>query len=194
MARNGILCLEGDWEQGLKRRRSVVPVLELIQSQWGVPFIYRTASTRDEFRTVIQEWLKAKYQNYPILYLGFHGLPGTLQIGNENVPINDLYEFTGKGSGRLVHFGACETLSASKSVLDKFLKTTRFTAICGFKHEVDWLHSCALEILILDELSKREISSRNVHVFKKSIRKLAGNLPKELGFEVWERGRLLKKK
>ena len=192
MARNGILCLEGDWEEGLKRRRSVFPVLELIQSQWQVPFIYRTASTRDEFRNVIQEWLKAKYRNYPILYLGFHGLPGVLQIGHENIPIVDLYEFADRGSGRLIHFGACETLSAPKRLLNRFLKMTKFVAICGLKHEVDWLHSCALEILILDELSKRAISARNVHIFRNTIKNIAGRLPSELGFEVWERGRLLK--
>lgn len=194
MARNGILCLEGDWEEGLKRERSVVPVLQLIQGQWDVPFIHRTASTRDEFRNVVQEWLKAKYSNYPILYLGFHGLPGILQIGNENIPIVDLYEFADRGTGRLIHFGACETLNAPRALLNHFLKMTRFTAICGFKHEVDWLHTCALEILILDELSKREISARNMKVFKSAIKKVAGNLTKELGFQVWERGRLLKKK
>lgn len=190
MARNGILCLEGDWEQGLKRTRSLVPVLELVQSQWGVPFIYRTASTRDEFRAVIQEWLKAKYKTYPVLYLGFHGLPGTLQIGGENIPISDLAEFAEGGEGRLVHFGACETLSAHRIILNRFLEMTRFVAICGFKKEVDWLHSCALEILILDELSKRKISTRNMEVFHKNLKAMAGPLVKELGFEVWERARL----
>ncbi len=190
--RNGILCLEGDWELGLKRERSVVPVLELVKSQWHVPFIHRTASTRDEFRLVVGEWLKAKYKNYPILYLGFHGLPGCLQIGADNVPITDLFEFAEKGTGRIIHFGSCETLSAHKSVLDQFLKMSRFVGICGFKHEVDWLKSCALEILVLDELSKRKISARNLHVFKKNIHSLAGPLVRNLGFQIWERGRLYK--
>src|SRR3990172_3802855 len=114
MQRNGILCLEGDWEEGLMRRRSVVPVLQLIKSQWNVPFIYRTASTRDEFRAVIQEWLKSKYRRFPILYLGFHGLPGMLEIGDEYIPICDLAEFSGKGRDRMIHFGACETLNAPR--------------------------------------------------------------------------------
>lgn len=191
MARNGIICLEGDWEEGLERRRKVVPVIKLIKAQWDVPFIYRTATTRDEFRRTITEWLKAKYNKFPILYLGFHGKPGALEIGGELVPIKDLFEFAGKGKGRVVHFGACETLSAPKKDLNQFLKMTRFSAIFGFKEEVDWLHSCALEILILDELSKRKISSRNMHLFRKNIMRLAGPLARELGFHVWERGRLL---
>jgi len=174
------------------RRRSVVPVLELIKSQWDVPFIYRTASTRDEFRVVVTEWLKAKYNKFPILYLGFHGNPGELEIGRELVPICDLHEFADKGTGRIVHFGACETLSADRAVLNKFLKMTRFVGLCGFKEEVDWLHSCALEIMILDELSKRKISAKNMHVFRENIQKVAGSLAKELGFHIWERGKIFR--
>lgn len=190
MTRNGILCLEGDWDDGLFRRRSLLPVLHLIKSQWDIPFIHRTASTRDEFRTVILEWLKAKYSNFPILYLGFHGEPGALEIGQELIPIVDLAEFAGKGKNRIVHFGACRTLDAPRQILNHFLKMTRFVAICGFRSEVDWLHSCALEILILDELSSRRISARSVSVFDKNIHAMAGSLIRKLDFHIWERSQL----
>lgn len=188
MIRNGVLCLEGDWEDGLARQRSVVPVLQLIRSQSNIPYIHRTASTRDEFRRVIQEWAKVKYNRFPILYLGFHGAPGALRIGEENVPICDLAEFAGKGKNRIIHFGACETLSAPRPVLSRFLKMTRFTAICGFRMDVDWLHSCALEVLILDELSRRKISSANTKLFIQNVQKRAGPLARELGFHIWRRG------
>ena len=189
MARNGILCLEGDWETGLIRRRSLVPVLHLVRSQWNLPFIHRTASTRDEFRNVINEWKKAKYSSYPILYLGFHGQPGALQIGRDSVPIVDLVELADTGRNRMVHFGACETLNAKDSYLRHFLKMTDFVAICGFKDEVDWLHSAALEILILDELSRRKISPANISIFEKNLKVMAGTLVKHLEFRVWKRSR-----
>ena len=190
MQRNGILCLEGDWDEGLKRRRSLVPVLDLLQGQWEIPYIHRTASTRDEFRRVIQEWLKAKYSAYPILYLGFHGYPGAIQLGEEEVALTDLYEFNGRGRGRLIHFGSCETLRASKRILNRFLSATRLVAICGFRSEVDWLHCCALEVIILDQLTSRKISARNIHVFRQSLSTTAGTLVRSLGFQVWERGKL----
>lgn len=190
MARNGVLCLEGDWEDGLARERSLVPVLQLIKSQCNIPFIHRAASTRDEFRRVIDEWAKAKYNRYPILYLGFHGAPGALSIGNEDISIGDLHEFADKGHNRVIHFGACETLRLPPSVLNRFLKTTRFTAICGFRTEVDWLHSCALEILVLDELSKRQISIPNIAQFERNVFRRAGSLARELGFHIWSRGNL----
>lgn len=190
MTRNGILCLEGDWEEGLVRRRSLVPVLDLVKSQWNIPYIHRTASTRDEFRAVIKEWLKAKYNSFPILYLGFHGYPGAIDIGNEAVPITDLVEFSGKGRGRLIHFGACETLSAPRRQLNQFLQMTQFVSICGFRSEVDWLHSCALEIVILDQLSRRKISPEGIRIFKKNLNEMAGSLCRHLEFHVWEREQL----
>ncbi len=190
MTRNGILCLEGDWETGLARQRSLLPVLQLVKAQCNIPYIHRTASTRDEFRRVIQEWLKAKYAKYPILYLGFHGAPGALHIGGEEIPICDLAEFAGKGQKRIVHFGACRTLSAPKKTLDRFLTMSKFTAIFGFKVDVDWLHSCALELIILEEISRRKITLGNTELFKKNLNKRAGSLARELSFHIWTRGNL----
>lgn len=190
MTRNGVLCVEGDWEDSLVRTRSLIPVLQLVKSQSNIPFIHRTASTRDEFRRVIEEWAKAKYNKFPILYLGFHGSPGALQIGKDIVPICDLYEFAGKGKGRIIHFGACETLSAPRPVLNRFMEMTRFSAICGFRMNVDWLHSCSLELLILDELTRRRISAANTLLFTKNLHRRAGSLARELGFHIWTRSRL----
>jgi hypothetical protein len=190
MSRNGILCLEGDWDEGLMRHKSVIPVLELVKNQTGIPYIHRTASTRDEFRRVIEEWLKARYNRFPILYLGFHGVPGGLHLGRDEIPLTDLVEFFGKGAGRVIHFGACQTLRAPSRDLSAFLKKTQFAAISGFQHEVDWLYSCALEILILDEWTKRRITPANARVFKKNLYDLAGTLCRQLGFHLWERSRL----
>lgn len=190
MTRNGILCLEGDWDDGLVRHKSVVPVLELVKGQTQIPYIHRTASTRDEFRRVIEEWLKARYRKYPILYLGFHGVPGGLHLGREEIPIRDLVEFYGKGEGRVIHFGACQTLRASHRELTHFLKKTRFVAISGFREEVDWLYSCALEILILDEWTRRRITTANVEMFRRNLKRLAGSLCRELGFHLWERAKI----
>ncbi len=190
MARNGILCLEGDWEEGLRRRRSLLPVLELLKSQWNIPYIHRTASTRDEFRRVVLEWSRAKYRAYPILYFGVHGAPGKVHIGNEAVPLRDLHEFSGVGKGRVVHFGSCETLRTSRRELLDFLNQSRFSAVCGFTQEVDWLHSCALEILILDQLSRRKISPQAISAFKRNLNQMASTLVRSLGFHVWERSKL----
>lgn len=190
MTRNGILLLEGDWDEGLMRHKSVAPVLELVKSQTHIPCIHRTASTRDEFRRVINEWLKAKYNRFPILYLGFHGVPGGLHLGRDEVPLVDLVEFFGHGGGRVIHFGACQTLQAPSKDLNTFLQKTKFVAISGFQREVDWLHSCALETLILDEWTRRKISPANARVFRKNLYGLAGTLCRQLGFHLWERSQL----
>lgn len=192
MARNGILCLEGDWEDGLIRRKSLVPVLKLLRSQWDIPFIYRIVPTRDEFKRVIDKWGTSAYSKFNILYLGFHGEPGALRFGDEQVPIRDLWELHGKGQGRIVHFGSCETLNISPREIERFFKQTQFQALCGFGETVDWLHCCALEILILDQLSSRAITSHNVQVFRKRIKEIGGSLARELDFRVWTRSDLKK--
>lgn len=110
-------------------------------------------------------------------------------IGDDRIPICDLHELAGRGRGRIVHFGACETMRASRKLFDRFLNYTQFTAMCGFRHDVDWLHSTALEILILDELSKRKISQRSVRAFQIQLRKMTGSLVRHLGFDVLIRGR-----
>ncbi len=168
----------------------MVPVLELVKHQTHMPVIHRTASTRDEFRHIVGEWLKAKYNHYPILYLGYHGVPGGLHLGKDEVALGDLHEFFGKGAGRVIHFGACHTLSAPSRVLTHFLQKTQFAAISGFREEVDWLFSCALEILILDEWTKRRITPANARVFRKNLYGLAGSLCRNLGFHLWERSQL----
>ena len=164
-------------------------MLELVQAQWDVPYIHRTASTRDEFRRVMQEWVKWKYHHYPILYLGFHGFPGGIEIGDDAIPVEDLVEFYGKGRGRVIHFSACGTLDISAKEMRNFLKKTEFTAACGFNRDVDWLHSTALEILILDGLSKRKITSRGMHCFGEQLYKMSGSLARHLGFRIWVKGK-----
>jgi hypothetical protein len=72
----------------------------------------------------------------------------------------------------------------------KFLKRTRFAAVSGFKKEVDWLHSSALEILILDEFSQRKISPQNLERAHKKLLKLARTLVRSMEFGLFTRSSL----
>ena len=191
MARNGILCLEGDWEEGLARRRTVRPVLELLKSQWNIPFIHRNASTREEFRSVLGKWSTARYQDFRILYLAFHGVPGHLKIEDEIVPILDLHElFRGGARGRFIHFGACETVSTKPGQLRDFLRRSGFAGLCGFREDVDWLEACALELVVLNELATHKLSARGLSASRDRINAKARSLARHLDFRFYTRGEL----
>ncbi len=45
----GVFCLEGEWENNLKRRHSIEPVLQLLSNVPPyVPFVHRDAATREQ--------------------------------------------------------------------------------------------------------------------------------------------------
>jgi hypothetical protein len=186
MACNGILCLEGDWDEGLARKRTVRPVLDLLKSQSDVPFIHRNASTRAEFTSVIRQWSLAKYRDYPILYLAFHGQAGCLQVEGVDVPMGDFHEFFKQPArGRVIHFGACQTIQTDKRALRNFLKRSHFSALSGFREDVDWLEACALELIVLSELAHRQITSQGLLAAHQAIRRKAGSLANLLQFRLF---------
>ncbi len=191
MTKNGILCLEGDWDDGLDMRKTVRPVLELLKAQWNIPFIHRTTSTRDEFSAVVKRWATAKYKEYPILYLAFLGGPGILKIGPDIVPITDLHElYNGGAHGRVIHFGACETIDTPKTQLRDFLRKGGFAGVCGYRQDIDWLEACALEVVVLNELSTHKIDSKGLSASCKFIRRKARSLAQHLEFKFYKRSDL----
>lgn len=64
-----IYCLEGDWNENLKVKSSILPALELLNLNSGVESIYKTCSTREEFFSRIEQLLsnKTKYGKYQII-------------------------------------------------------------------------------------------------------------------------------
>jgi len=82
----GIYCLEiGEWFGTLKKKIAVEPLLELLkESPLEVPYIHGDVSTYDELCYYLRKWIQIKYDDYPILYLAFHGVPGGITISSES--------------------------------------------------------------------------------------------------------------
>jgi hypothetical protein len=193
MAGNGIFCLEGNWDEGLEQRASVRHLLELVRAQNQIKTIHKNATTREEFGALIKEWLKAKYRDYPVLYLAFHGEPGAIEIGREFVPIRDLHElFDARARGRFIHFGSCQTLGTSRRNLQHFFKHSHAAAISGFTSKVDWLEGCALEIMLFHELARRKIDSGSLEVTRRMLHRRAGSLSRHLKFRFFRNRDLLR--
>ena len=78
-AQNGIYCLEGLWEEKTTTRMTVLPMLDLL---WKCEYIkdyrHRDCATRNELEYYLEEEYSANktkkvFDDYTILYLGFHG-------------------------------------------------------------------------------------------------------------------------
>jgi hypothetical protein len=186
----GVFCLEGDWEPDLRVRTSVVPVLELLEkaNEPSIPFIHRGIGTLAEFEHYLRKWTQKKYAGYPILYLGFHGDPGVLYIGDRKsgeVSLDWLEErLAGKCRKRIIHFGSCGTMATHGNRLGRFFRKTGALAICGYRQDVDWVLSAAFEIVLLSALQENALTRAGMAAVNRRVRSQATRLARDLKFRM----------
>lgn len=188
----GIFCLEGDWARDLRDRTSVKPALVLLESSNEPPvrFIHRDVGTVEEFEHYLRKWTQKAYSNYPILYLSFHGDKGGLLVGERRggggrVRLDRIEDLLGgRCKGRVIHFGACETLSVRSTRLESFLRRTRALAVCGYKKDVEWMKSTAFEILLLSEMQHTSFTRPGMRALAAALKREAPGLAKGLRFKL----------
>jgi hypothetical protein len=181
----GIFCIEGDW-WGVKDSTTVEPVLQLLRSvgYLAVPYIHRNAGTHEEFKHYLQKWTTKGLQKYPILYLGFHGEPGVLRIGEgrgrkSHVSLDDVAELlAGKCKGKIIHFGSCSTLDVHGHKLNAFRRRTGALAVLGYRTSTDWIESAAFEVLLLGEMQSFSFTKQGIKALKNRMIRQS----KQIGF------------
>jgi hypothetical protein len=188
----GVFCLEGDWWSDLKRPSSVEPLLQIIDQQLSLkrPHIRRDIGTVEEFWFYIDKWTQKRYRGYPLLYLGFHGEQGVLQIGpgkrfSNQVTLDDLAErLRGKCHRRLIHLGACLALGVDTRRIRRLLRETGALAVSGYSKEVVWMESAAFELLVLTEMQYWTLTIQGAIAMRQRIREAAPGLARRLGFRM----------
>jgi len=188
----GVFCLEGDWWYSLKRTSSVEPILELLR-QWDpffVPFIHRNVATAETLEYYLKKWAQKKHADYPILYLAFHGNPGTIYIGDMRrrksaVTLSEIADWLeGRCKGRIIYFGTCATMDLHGHHLNRFLGQTGALAVCGYTDEVDWLRATAFELLVFAAMQNNALTVSGANAMKRRVFREAGYLVKELNFRM----------
>src|ERR1051326_4997073 len=114
MARKGIYCLEGLWDQNnVKDKSSVLPILDLLYKRGYCNYIYHDCASKAELEYFLKKWrTKAISSRFPILYLAFHGKEETICLNDDvEYSLEELSELLeGKCEGKVIHFGSCLTL------------------------------------------------------------------------------------
>ena len=182
----GVFCLEtGNYWEDLRRHSSVEPLLELIgQYHSQVPALHRDVATCAEFKYYVGRWLLRKYDQYPILYVASHGDETGIELADgSTLGLKDLRAILGrKARSRLLHMGACRSLSASDEEMSDFLAATGLLAVSGYRGDVDWGRSAALDYLVFTELSSA--TYQGVTALKRRLSRLVPGLIDELGFRI----------
>ena len=163
----GIYCIEtAHWTAGGRSQPSVEPLLRLIQSTQGTPYIHRPFSTWEELHGLLSEAMHGRYR-YPILYVACHGETRRLALrrkrgnGHRNGAINfeELADpLRQRGGGKLILFSACSLMKASEATLRRFVADTGVNAIMGYQRDVGWIESAQLELGLLAWLARRPIA------------------------------------
>ena len=188
--RKGICCLEGHW-WGVKGKTSIEPMLRCLETQadYKVPFRHYDVGTREEFDFYLKKWRGASFNDFPILYLGFHGAPGMLHVGegrDSSLTLEDLADWLGSGCrGRVVHLGSCGTVNVPGRQLKEFCTRTGVLAVCGFSKDVDWLKSAAFDMLVLGGLQGASfLRTSSMRKFDQELKRSAPGLYRQLGFRM----------
>jgi len=182
----GIYCLEGIWDEDLREKSSVMPILELLHSTKDIDFIYHNCATVEEIEFYVAKWTQKKYCKFPILYFAFHGERNKILLGNKKTySLNDLAEhLAGKCSNSIIIFGSCSTLAIRLNYLKKFLDKTGALAICGYQADADWLNSTAFEMLVISQMQENEFSKRGISAIENKVNSLARKFKDELKFRI----------
>jgi hypothetical protein len=189
----GIFCIEdADWWGNLQRPSSAEPALTVLNKlpPYKIPYIHRDVDTRDEFNHCIQKWLQAGYSRYPILYLAFHGTESNIQFGNlkkaENqVGLDELEDMLSKKcNGRIIYFSTCDTLGVNGNRINAFIRRTGALAVCGYRHDVDWLESLVFDLLFFREAQRYSFTIHGMNAIKRRMRNQVGSFYDKLDFRM----------
>lgn len=157
--KRGVFCVETVW-YGTGDTTSIRPILEAMSEGYlDVPFVYRTAVTSGELEAYLREWKSLNRLDYPILYLGYHGMAGQIVLGEQEFwgysdrSLVQLAEGLGdECADRVVHFGSCSTLDVDNQQIKNFLESTNLSAVSGYREKVDWMDSVAFDMLYIKEM------------------------------------------
>ncbi|MGH7393059.1 MAG: DUF6642 family protein [Candidatus Rokuibacteriota bacterium] len=171
--KKNIACVESLWDGNIESRLSVVPLLELASRVDDVRFSYLTCNTEEELKYNLDK-LKRK-RGYGILYLSCHGRPGELVLDQQGIEIEKLAHYMADGFANwVVHFGSCATINIPQARISRFIASTRVSMVVGYKRDVDWIDSAAIDLVLFDRLQEYRHMHRFWETFKRRYRDLIG--------------------
>lgn len=187
--KNGIICLETEWEHTVKRNKRLIntkPLLEFLEKSSGCEFIYRRVATKSELQYYLKRFNLAEYDDYSIIYLSFHGNTHSIILEGEkgDDAILTLSELANMADGifrdRFVHFSSCRTLFGSEKELENLKIETGAKYISGYTKSVDGILSAINDIAYFDRI----FNYATIKGVASAMDKLYSGLGKELGFKI----------
>jgi len=186
----GIFCLETDWSE-VRTSPSVEPMLALLKSSpLAIPFVHRNVVTIDTLDYYLKKWTQRRHDDFPILYLAFHGIEGEVQFGDlrrrsARVSLDQLEEsLRGRCAGRVIHFGCCQTLGVSQRRLRKFIEETGALAVSGYEKDIDWVRSAMLDFTLFASIQQNTMTVSGLRAVQRRMQLRQGREIRSLAFRM----------
>ncbi|MFI7609391.1 DUF6642 family protein [Micromonospora sp. NPDC049366] len=178
-----VFCVEGQWDDDLAERGSVLPTLELLERLRRIRFIHRDVATPGELRFYLEQWLSRKYAAYNVGIFAIDGGPGRLRLSGRHEL--DLFEIVGwlqgRCEGKRLYFDCGTVLRLTETTLVEILEATGASMVCGFSKTIDWIESSAFDTVLVDRLA----NGRRANSVEQMVRSTRwAPLAKHLGFRM----------
>jgi hypothetical protein len=172
-----VFCLEGDWENDLRKKSSVSAALEFLRTNCNINYIHKHCGTKENLIYYLSMWKQRRYRLYSICYLAFHGFPEEIEVGKEVLALRELAEIlNGSCVNKIIHFGSCNTLDTDERKIRQFLETTQALCVCGFRTDIDFLESSVFDMLLMQKFQEYKDIKAVDRDLKKNYRKLINKL------------------
>lgn len=185
-----VFCLETDWWNEVRRPSTIRPALEMVgQVYKPFSFIHKSVATSAEFKHWLAVWAQRRHRDHPLLYLGFHGEPQLLFIGDMRradgrISLDELAELlANRCAGRMIHFAGCQTFDCDLRHLKRFVRVTGAAAVSGYREYVDWLDSSIFEVQMVGALQRYTVTRQGLNALRETIDRI-GKIADALGFRM----------
>ena len=155
-----LICLEAAWDESVFRNLSIKGFFESLGDLItpSISIAHRYVESAEHLDYYLRQpdgifWKDAAAIDTPVIYLGFHGSPGSIYSPLEEIDSDELCAaFEKYGSHpRLIYFGSCSVLAEAegKAFARKLLQVSQAQAIIGYTTAVDWMDSLVVDMLFL---------------------------------------------
>lgn len=150
----GVFAVESDWSDVMNDRSSVRGIVELLAGVRGLQHLHKVAGSREILLRYLHQWSSHQMRGYETAYLAFHGSPGALWAGQDEVDFEDLKRvLAGRCEGRRLHLSGCSVGALDAEELQDLRRVTRAQVITAYATDVEWIEGAALDLVLLDWLA-----------------------------------------
>nr|WP_267618867.1 DUF6642 family protein [Gordonia bronchialis] len=164
---------------------TIEPALTLLERMGYITVHHRNVNTLPELSHHLKHWGSKAFAQHRFLYMGFHGEPEFVYIGNEPLGLETFAaQLAGWCADRVIFLASCGALASDDTSLQGFCKKTEAEAIVGYTEEVPFVEAAAFEMILFEHMAAMPEGIRPIRSLYKQMTQEYPDFAARLGFRV----------